>query len=362
VRRYRIGALRIPRELGGGGATVSELISAVIEMAILDPNVAHTLRSHFLFVEAHLLDFARGELEIRLQGVVDGLLVGNATTELGSRNTGGTERGRFATTLRPRGDGGYILDGTKYYSTGTIYSDLVSVTASLEDGSAASALIPVNRAGVVVDDDWDGIGQRLTGSGTSHFHEVQVERDEVIFSPTDGSGRSHVTTLAQIHLTAVVAGILRAVERDAVALLRGRSRTFTHGSSAHATDDPLLQQVIGQLATNAFVAESVVMTAARSVETVYANTLDSGEVDQALFERAAVDAAQAKIAVDGLAAQSGWQLFDVAGASATLAQRNLDRHWRNARTIASHNPSIYKSRALGDRLVNGKPLPASNLF
>ena len=41
------------------------------------------------------------------------------------------------------------------------------------------------------------------------------------------------------------------------------------------------------------------------------------------------------------------------GASATLRTRGLDRHWRNARTAASHNPAIYKQRILGDHAVNG---------
>ena len=33
---------------------------------------------------------------------------------------------------------------------------------------------------------------------------------------------------------------------------------------------------------------------------------------------------------------------------------SLDRHWRNARTLASHNPRVYKARILGDWLINGK--------
>ena len=32
---------------------------------------------------------------------------------------------------------------------------------------------------------------------------------------------------------------------------------------------------------------------------------------------------------------------------------HLDRHWRNARTLASHNPVIYKPRVVGDFRVNG---------
>ena len=46
-------------------------------------------------------------------------------------------------------------------------------------------------------------------------------------------------------------------------------------------------------------------------------------------------------------------IFDVGGASATSETRRMDRHWRNARTAASHNPAIQRERAIGDYLING---------
>ena len=56
------------------------------------------------------------------------------------------------------------------------------------------------------------------------------------------------------------------------------------------------------------------------------------------------------------------RLFDTGGASATAGALNLDRHWRNARTIASHSPLDYKAHAVGDYLVNGTAPPASGYF
>ena len=47
------------------------------------------------------------------------------------------------------------------------------------------------------------------------------------------------------------------------------------------------------------------------------------------------------------------RLFDVGGASAVQEDRRLDRHWRNARTLASHNPVIFKARVVGDHALNG---------
>ncbi|MCQ6575336.1 monooxygenase, partial [Bacillus wiedmannii] len=46
-------------------------------------------------------------------------------------------------------------------------------------------------------------------------------------------------------------------------------------------------------------------------------------------------------------------IFDVLGASAVRESAALDRHWRHARTVASHNPWIYKAREVGAGEVNG---------
>jgi alkylation response protein AidB-like acyl-CoA dehydrogenase len=68
------------------------------------------------------------------------------------------------------------------------------------------------------------------------------------------------------------------------------------------------------------------------------------------------------VVVDELTIRSGSQLFDAGGASATKKADNLDRHWRNARTLASHNPDTHKARAIGDYAINGTPLPAKGFF
>ena len=91
--------------------------------------------------------------------------------------------------LAPDGDG-YRLDGRKYFTTGTLYADLTEVTAGLPDGSTALAVIPTDRAGVTVVDDWDGMGQRLTGTGTATFAGVRVAREEVLVLPGTEGGAS----------------------------------------------------------------------------------------------------------------------------------------------------------------------------
>jgi alkylation response protein AidB-like acyl-CoA dehydrogenase len=71
---------------------------------------------------------------------------------------------------------------------------------------------------------------------------------------------------------------------------------------------------------------------------------------------------RAKISVDDLAARTGWLLFETGGATSVRGGLNLDRHWRNARTLASHNPDSYKVRYLGDYLLNGVTPPKGSFF
>ena len=367
ARQSRLGALRVPHEEGGGGCSVREYFAMLIDLAEADADVAHILRAHYWFVEERLRSTNARERTRWLGRVAQGDIFGNAVTELG----GSAAVGSFVlqTQLTPKGNG-YILCGKKYYCTGSLYSDWVSVMASTPEGTLASAVIPINRAGVVLEDDWDGIGQRLTGSGTGIFSDVAVHADEVLMAavestedaslqnPTD---RYLLGQFCQLILTAIIAGVLRNVVTDAVQLVRKRARTYTHGSAETAAADPLLQQVIGQLAGSAFAAEALVLAAA-DAQDVALHTVVNGAADFELAHRASLLTAQAKVVVDEIAPRAATLLFDVGGSSAIKQSENLDRHWRNIRTLASHNPTPYKARAIGSYLVNGEYLPSNGFF
>ena len=87
-----------------------------------------------------------------------------------------------------------------------------------------------------------------------------------------------------------------------------------------------------------------------------------GDLSAQLFAAEAVLAAQAKLIADDLVLQAGTAVFDLGGASSSLRSQNLDGLWRNARTVASHNPALYKALALGKLAVHGEPLPDKDFF
>ncbi len=359
LRRARFGALRLPVEEGGGGASLRGIIEEAVYLAEADSNVAHIYRNHFTFVERFLTGSHDKRRRLWRQTVLEGGIIGLASTELDRPQTGGAYP--LKTVLVPVGDT-LLLRGTKYYSTGSLYADLIVVRATSFDGAGVTVIVHSDRSGVELVDDWDGIGQRMTGTGTTNFNDVRVEQDEVILDRDNPDFLlPYTSTIAQIFVTAINAGIIRATLRDARSLVKSRARNFYYAPSAIAADDPILQQTIGRIAADAFAAELVVLGAAEALDRVANARLSSHELGEVTHD-AAVAAAKAKVIVDELVLRSTTALFDVGGASAATRQKNLDRHWRNARTLSSHNPASYKAQAVGAFEVNGTRLPSSGFF
>jgi alkylation response protein AidB-like acyl-CoA dehydrogenase len=351
-----LGRLRIPVAEGGAGVSLRQLFEFLIQLAEADSNVAHILRVHYWFVEAQLQRPATDPLRARNLALVNrGHIFGNGFSEQSERSVGLY----FDTKLTPDPSGkGYRLNGKKYYSTGSLYSTYTLIFASTPQGTVVGATIPIDRAGLTLQDDWDGFGQRLTGTGSTILEDVFVAEDEVEdFGDPDGpQPPTYQYAFLQLFLQAVAAGILRAVKNDGVALVRRRKRNFSHAQAKEPRADPQVLQVVGELAADSFAADAIVLAAADVLDQAAASVKD-GLPDRAAAERAQIASAQAKVAVDRFAYATASHLFDAGGASATQAVYNLDRHWRNARTASTHNPTFAKATIVGDFLVNGKSPP-----
>ncbi|TSD93711.1 oxidoreductase [Gordonia rubripertincta] len=359
LKEARVGAYRLPVSDGGGGATVRELFDLVIRLSKADSNLGHLLRAHFGTVEDILLWPESPRRRLWLERVAAGELIGNGNNELGNKHAGDFAK---STTFTPTG-GGYRLDGVKYYSTGTLYAEHTFVTGVTPEAVPVQALLPLSREGITVEDDWDGFGQTLTGTGTTRFEGVRVESDEVTLPPEDLSTipRWHLGPFYQHYLNAVVAGNALSVAHDAVELIRGRRRSFTHGSADLPREDPVLLEVVGEIQSLAYATESLVLDAADALARIPATAV-GGVTDDSVVHEAALRASQVQVVVGDLALRAATLLFDVGGASAVKRSTNLDRHWRNIRTVVSHNPTRFKNRAIGDLAVNGISLPDNTYF
>ncbi len=346
LREARFGALRVPVAHGGFGASVEQLFDLLIELGTADSNLPQILRAHFGFIER-----LYAEIDPALHGpwlalAGQGVIFGNATTELGDNAIA-----TLQTALTPDGEG-WRLDGAKFYSTGTLYADWIAVTARQDEGpSPVVALVPADGAGVDRVDDWQGFGQRLSASGTTRFADVAVQPGHVLHYPRNRP--TPMTAFFQLVHLATLAGIAKAIERDAADFVRPRQRTYSHGSATTPREDPVVQQVIGQLSATAFLAASAVRAVAAGLGDVDRLRAAGEPVTEAVLIDVELRAAQAQVGIVDAVLGAATRMFDVGGASALQQDRRLDRHWRNARTLASHNPTIYKARMLGDCVLNG---------
>lgn len=347
LKEAGFGTLRIPQQQGGFGATLPQLFQLLTELAEADSNLPQALRAHFAFVEDRLNQPDSAQRQSWFRRFADGELVGSGWTE-----TGTVKLGEVITKVSPV-EHGWQLDGEKFYSTGSLYADWIDVYAQRSDnGRDVIALVNTHQAGVERDDDWDGFGQRLTGSGSTRFRQARVEQAHVF----DFSERFRYQTAFYQHvLLATLAGIGRAVKRDAAAGVANRTRTYSHGNAGRVKNDAQVLQVVGQISSWAWAVEATVQRAAHSLQLAYElhNSGDEARIQQANV-LAELESAQAQVVASELVPRAASELFNALGASDTRVSKALDRHWRNARTVASHNPVIYKIRNVGDWEVNGK--------
>jgi alkylation response protein AidB-like acyl-CoA dehydrogenase len=338
-------ALRVPVEHGGLGGSLLDLTERLIALASVDPNLAHVFRGHIGFVELLRLSPESEQSALWFKRAASAL-VGNAQSERIATSS-------LESTLTRRPEG-LVVNGSKFYTTGSIYSRWILLSADL-DGEYTTAVVDAQQPGVRIVDDWDGFGQPLTGSGSSFFTDAVVDPDGIYpgFGGEEGTAE-FLAGVFQTVLLAVLAGIGDAALRDAVAFVRPRRRLFGYAAEALPREDVTVQGVVGGLSASADAARRLVLSAAAELDAAQARGLALDPAARtAVFEAAARDVFRVQQVVPRLVLDAASELFEVGGASAVSAPRALDRHWRNARTVASHNPLLQRRRALGEWELNG---------
>lgn len=338
LNRERFGALRIPVADGGYGARLADVFRLLIELAEADSHVGQLWRAHIAFVE-NVLVLDDQELRSKwIARIAAGQIIGNAYTERGGNALG------TLNTKTSLVDGRWLVNGEKYYCTGTIFADWTTVAVAHPDLPGRQiAVVSTQHSGVKILDDWDGFGQGLTGTGTTEFHQVPVDS----FMPQQSNDSE--AAIFQLVLMAVQAGIARAALNDLRISVQNRTRIFTTGTGVPVHREPQVLQLVGEVSAESFAADSVVIGAVLEVE---AALVDPGLNDEERYAVCELAANRAQTIVQPLVIGATSKLFDGLGASSTSVVCNLDRHWRNARTIATHNPAIYKARIVGDYEIN----------
>lgn len=344
--------MRIPAAFGGAGADFIQIAKLFVALGQADPNIAQAVLTHFGFIERLMLTGSPEQKRHYFDLIMQGHVIAGAFAERGGKFVGD-----ISTRLTQRDDG-YRLSGRKYYCTGSLYADFLNVLAVDDDGGRVIAVCPVDRPGLTMVDDWDGMGQRTTTSGTVTLDDVRIEPLEVLEFAAGLERRTHLGSSAQLMHAAIDAGIALAALADAMKFARERARPVPESGVDKAADDPYVLHAVGEMAVAAHGAIAMINYAADILEQGASSVL-AGENDHDLLSRTSIVVAEAKaIANDACLRVSEW-LYRVGGASATSQALNLDRHWRNARTHTTHDPVAYKYKAIADFYMNGRLPPIS---
>jgi SfnB family sulfur acquisition oxidoreductase len=347
-------AITVPAAYGGADLPPSAVAEVTRILATADPNIAQIPHSHFVYVNLLRLAGTPQQQERYFGRVLDGGRIANAQSE-----RGGATVADIATTLRPTGDR-FRVDGVKYYCTGSLFADLFAVLTRLDDPEGRSGLepgeyiayLPANTPGVRVVDDWNGLGQRTTGSGTVSFDEVLVDRDQVI--PRSGAVRAPTGygAFAQLLHAAIDTGIARGALTAATEFVRTKSRPWFEAGVANAVDDPLLIQRFGELSVAVTAAEATLSSAGWALDAAIG--IDPSVANIAT---ASLAVATAKVLADRAANDVSAALFEVSGTRSAAADLNLHHFWRNARTHTLHDPVRWKYQHIGRALLHDAAPP-----
>ncbi|MCX4172337.1 MULTISPECIES: SfnB family sulfur acquisition oxidoreductase [Paraburkholderia] len=336
-------AITVPKAYGGAGVSFVTLTEVIKIIAAADPSLGQLPQNHFGLVDVIALTGTEEQKKYFFAQVLGGKRFGNGFSEKGTKNV-------LDLKTSVKWDGSdYVVQGTKFYSTGALFADFVPVLGLDSERKGWLAYIPKGTPGLTVIDDWSGFGQRTTASGTVVLESVRVPSSHVLPAHRVSDFPTLNGPISQIIQAAIDAGIAKAALDDTLTFVRSRSRPWIDSGVERASDDPLTVREIGHLHIQLHAAEALLERAARVIDEIAAKA-ETTEDDVA---RASVAVGEAKVLTTEIALLAGEKLFELAGTQSTLGEHNLDRHWRNARVHTLHDPVRWKYHLVGNYYLNG---------
>lgn len=341
-----LGSITIPREFGGPQVSYVTLAEVFAIISAADPALGQIPQNQVGILNLVLNTATQAQKEQLFSRVLKGGRIGNAGPERGSKNTLDLKA-----RITAEGDA-FVINGQKFYSTGALFAHWIAVKALNDEGKQVIAFVPRATPGLRVVDDWSGFGQRTTASGTVLLNNVRVDADLVVDNWRINESPNIQGAVSQLVQAAIDLGIAREAIADTIRFVRERSRPWIDANVERNSDDPYVVADIGKLSIELHAAEALLRKAARVLDDVSAYPVDAQAA-----ARASIAVAEAKVLSTELSLLASEKLFELSGSRATLAEFNLDRHWRNARVHTLHDPVRWKYHAIGAYRLNGT-LPA----
>ncbi|MCU4641707.1 SfnB family sulfur acquisition oxidoreductase [Acinetobacter courvalinii] len=337
-----LGGIRVPQQYGGAFVSNKTLAHVFRILSKADANVGQIPQNQFGLLNFINITGSDAQKQFIYAEILAGKRIANGGPEKNAKDTKAIQ-----TTLTLE-NGQYLLNGEKFYSTGTSFADWLAIRALHPDGYTVLTIIDRHAAGVEVINDWNGFGQRTTASGTVKLHNVIADPalffDERIIADTPNV-RGAYSQLLQV---AIDVGIAEAAFDDTLSSVR-KARPVIDAGVEKASEEHYTLQEVGKLN---ILLDAAILLLDEAAE--YLDELDQlTEISAEQAARASILVAEAKIYANDAALHISEKLLELGGSRASLSQHNLDQHWRNARVHTLHDPVRWKFHAIGDYYLNG---------
>lgn len=266
------------------------------------------------------------------------------------------KRFSFRTACTPV-EGGVRITGKKYFATGCEGARygwlpvLLDGYPSVEEGGLYNAVVLLDSEGVTLNHDWDNMGQRGTGSGSVTFENVFVP-DGLHWKPGVGADFVSITNVngpaSQVVMSAILLGMGLGALDAMCAYVRDRVRPSDQSWASQA-ESPIIQHQVGSYSAMLAAARAALREAARAVADFTRNGGSRAEVSVKMM--------QAKVSILDATLTTAGDLHRHCGGMSTSNAFRLDRFWRNARALSTHDSQDIKLQPIGRYVLSGTEPP-----
>jgi alkylation response protein AidB-like acyl-CoA dehydrogenase len=248
-----------------------------------------------------------------------------------------TEAGRelaHPATTAVRNGAGWVVNGSKIFATMSPAAThlAVSVTYTADDGEEriAFARVPADTPGITVNEDWDALGMRASGSGSVTFQDVHVPYgafgEDYLAGVWSAGLVERYLTAGPIHAAASL-GVAESAAAQAVAFV-SRAHKGRHGRAL--AERPALQLLAAENAVDLAAMRAVFGRAGMLLDRYFAAHPDAPGTPEVL-QRTFAEVQSAKVFVHAAAIRIVDRALTLSGGAGYMNKHPLSRLYRDVR-------------------------------
>jgi alkylation response protein AidB-like acyl-CoA dehydrogenase len=348
--------LTVPSELGGRGATLSELVLAQERLAMGDGSTALAVNMHVSPIgqwASIWRDTGDERLERLLRDVAAGKVIwASLTAEPGVANNL-----MDANTVAEKVEGGYRVNGRKIFCTNSVVATHFSFSARYEDPETGPRLMLFRAAkdtdGFDFVQTWDTLGMRGTQSNDLAIQEGFVPDEALVHSLPVNHFDARILKTVFAWAMPTFGCVYLGIAAGAMEFVKGA--VLKQGRAS----DPLVQASFAQM--------EMLLETARAVIWRHCAEVETGQLFELGVQEGLARAGLAKVIPANNAVEIMRHVVDVAGGAAYLRKLPLERMWRDVQggPIMPYNNhqalTLFGATSLGVQLAPEIPLEESGI-